>query len=173
LRIASELGLFDHIEQPTVRTALFPQIPTGFRVARAADVVKHKISGDELRYAADANGDCRYTFRWASRADAAKGGGQGRAKGKKDVGQHMEPTIYVEKIDATTGEPIDDREVAADRQRGGNWRAFMVTFPLREPVREIEAAEVAYPAELCAYTDWMRDDERARRDAEHPPKSAA
>jgi hypothetical protein len=174
LRIAEAMKLFDHIEQPAVRAMLFRQIPTGFRVARARDVVKHKTQpGVELRYAVDDNGDCRYTFRWSTRDDAAKGGGQGRAKGKKDVGQHMEPTIYVEKVDAVTGEPINDRDADAKSQRPGNWRAFMVTFPLREPVREIEAAEIAYPTDRCAYNDWMAKHEQERRDAQHPPKSAA
>jgi len=178
LRIANDLNLFDHIEQPATRASLFPQIPTGFRVARSGDVVKHKTQpGVELRYALDDKGDCRYTFRWSTPEQAAKGGGQGRAKGKKDVGQHMEPTIYVEKFDPSTGESINDRPEDAraptDQLRPGNWRAFMVTFPLREPVREIEAAEVAYPIPLCAYNEWMNDDERARRDGQLAPRPAA
>lgn len=169
LRIADELNLFDHIEQPAIRAGLFPQIPTGFRIARSGDVVKHKTQpGVELRYALDEQGDCRYTFRWSTPETAAKGGGQGRAKGKKDVGQHMEPTIYVEKFDPSTGETINDRpedqRASTDQLRPGNWRAVMVTFPLREPVREIEAAEVAYPTQLCTYNDWMDDDERTLRD---------
>jgi hypothetical protein len=49
---------------------------------------------------------------------------------------------------------------------------FMVTVPLREPVREIEPAEVAYPTDLCAYNDWMETHEQDRRDAEHPPSAA-
>jgi hypothetical protein len=172
LRIAEENKLFDHIEQPAVRAALFPQIPTGFRVARANDVVKHtRQSGVELRYALDDAGDCRYTFRWLTRDSAAKGGGQGRAKGQKDVGQHMEPTIYVEKIDRATGAIINDRDAKLEDLRPGNWRAFMVTFPLREPVREIEAAEVAYPIELSPYNDWMEEHEKELRDTQ-PPKSA-
>lgn len=172
LRIAEQVGLFDHIEQPTVRITLFPQIPGGFRVARTNDVVRHtKQAGVELRYSLDDKGDCRYTFRWSNREDAAKGGGQGRAKGQKDVGQHMEPTIYVEKIDPSTGEIIDDR--MKDVQRPGNWRVFMVTFPLREPVREIEAASVAYPTQLCAYNDWLTQPEADLRDAAHPQRQPA
>jgi hypothetical protein len=170
LRIAEGMKLFDHIEQPAVRAKLFPHIPTGFRVARSHDVVKHKTQvGVELRYSLDGNGDCRYTFRWSTRDDAAKGGGQGRAKGRKDVGQHMEPTIYVEKVDPITGQVVYDRETKV--QVAGNWRAFMVTFPLREPVREIEAAEVAYPTDRCAYNDWMQDHEKERRDTQHPRKA--
>jgi hypothetical protein len=167
LRIAAEVGLFDHIEKATVRTSLFPQIPSGFRVARADDVVKHtRQAGVELRYQVDGQGNCRYTFRWSSRDAKAQGGAQGRAMGQKDVGQHMEPTIYVEKVDPSTGQIIN-RGAGADDLRPGNWRAFMVTFPLREPVREIEAADLAYPVELSPYSDWMKPHERAARDAEH------
>jgi hypothetical protein len=170
LRIAERLGLFDHIEQAAVRTALFPQIPTGFKVARATDAVKHtRQAGVQLRYQLDERGDCRFTFRWSNRDAKAQGGAQGRAKGQKDVGQHMEPTIYLEKVDPLTGEIIGRLPGTAD-PRPGNWRAFMVTFPLREPVREVEAATLAYPVELSPYNDWMEQGEREARDAEHAPQ---
>jgi hypothetical protein len=42
----------------------------------------------------------------------------------------------------------------------------MVTFPLREPIRELKTAEVAYPIQLSPYSDWMNDDERAARDTQ-------
>src|SRR5713101_5172149 len=102
LRIAEDVGLFDHIEQPGVRTSLFPSMPTGFHVVRAGELVRHSRDGEPLTYSMDATGNCRYTFRHADRESAAKGGGAGRAKGKKDTDQHLEPTIYVEKYDAST-----------------------------------------------------------------------
>jgi len=168
LRIAEELDLFDHIEQPAVRTALFPQIPTGFKVARSDDAIKHaRQAGVELRYQLDGHGDCRFTFRWSTRDAKAQGGAQGRAMGSKDVGgQHMEPTVYLEKVDPETGEIIE-RDIGGKDEQPGNWRAFMVTFPLREPVREIEAADVAYPVQFSPYNDWMKPEEQDRRDAEH------
>jgi hypothetical protein len=170
LRIAEGLGLFDHIERADVRAKLFPHIPTGFNIARANDTVRHARHPDVvLKYSLDAAGDCRYTFRWSDRASAAQGGAAGRAKGQKDTGQHMEPTIYVEKYDPATGRVIDKAEHA----RSGNWRAFMVTFPLREPVREVQAANVAYPTELSPYNDWMEPAEKAMRDGTGSSPSTA
>ncbi|HZS38881.1 MAG TPA: hypothetical protein VFF06_18740 [Polyangia bacterium] len=167
LTIADTLGLFDHLERPEVRTLLFPQIPTGFKIARSGDSVRHaRQAGVMLGYTLDAAGNCRYTFRWSDRDSAARGGAAGRAMGKKDSVQHMEPTIYVEKFDPATGEVISD-------QLPGNWRAFMVTFPLREPVREIRAAQVAYPTKLSPYDGWMVPEERAARDQAQQPKGTA
>jgi hypothetical protein len=40
----------------------------------------------------------------------------------------------------------------------------MVTFPLREPVQELEVANVALPTDMCAYDDWMTDEEKSLRD---------
>lgn len=165
LRIAESIGLFDHLERPEVRTALFPQLPSGFKLARPNDTVRHARKPEVvLRYTLAQNGDCRYTFRWSDRASAAQGGAAGRAMGKKDSAQHMEPTIYVEKFDATSGSVIDDRLLQKEQQQEGNWRAFMVTFPVIEPVRETRAADVAYPVSHSPYDGWMEDDERARRD---------
>jgi hypothetical protein len=76
----------------------------------------------------------------------------------------MEPTIYVEKYTSTSGEAFYDRERST--QAPGDWRAFMVTFPLREPVREIEAATVAYPTEMSPYNDLMTPQEQEVRDKE-------
>lgn len=169
LRIADEVGLFDHIERADVRMGLFPQIPTGFKVARSNATINHpRQPGVVLRYHLDGQGNCRYTFRWSERDAAAQGGAQGRARGKRDSSQHMEPTVYVEKFDPTTGEIIPK-----DDKRPGNWRAFMVTFPLMEPVRELESARVAYPKETCAYNDWMEPEEQAARDAEARRTKAA
>jgi hypothetical protein len=76
----------------------------------------------------------------------------------------MEPTIYIEKYDPSTGKTIDDKASAV--QESGNWRAFMVTFPLREPVREIRAATVAFPVPRSPYSNYMTDEEKAQRDAQ-------
>jgi hypothetical protein len=159
LLAAESVGLFDHIEQASVRTQLFPQIPTGFRVARRNEAIRHSHQpGIMLSYGLDAAGNCRFTFRRAGRMDAAKGGAPGRAKGRKDVGQHMEPTIYIEKYDP------ESNAVLVDDTTPGRWRAFMVTFPLRDPVREVKAAEVAYPVPHSPYNDLMTDGERQTRD---------
>ncbi len=158
LLIAEELGLFDHIEHPAIRGKIFPDIPTGFKVARRDDIVYHTRQKDTpLSYSTDENGNCRYTFRWQREA---QGGAQGRAKGLRDSkdGQHMEPTIYIEKYNPETGEVINDKE--AKEQVAGKWRAFMITFPLREPVREIRAATIALPVENSPYSAYMTDDER-------------
>ncbi len=162
LRIAEALGLFDHIEQPAVRSELFPQIRTNIEVARAGDTIQHsRRRSVPLRYELDGEGDCRFTFRWSDRASGAQGGAAGRAKGSKDTGQHMEPTIYVEKLDIETGEIIPKGDL-----REGAWRAFMVTFPLRKPVQEFEVATVAYPTDTSAFDHLVTDDERDLRAAE-------
>ncbi|HEX7677098.1 MAG TPA: hypothetical protein VF713_03165, partial [Thermoanaerobaculia bacterium] len=160
LRIAEDLSLFDYVEDPAVRALLYPELVVGFSVARRGEIVRHARNGAELTYVADANGNCRYTFRHTKRSDAARGGAAGRAKGAKDVGQHIEPTIYVEKYDAAT-----DAVIEAD-DMPGHWRAFMVTFPLREPVREVHVAEVAYPIPTSPYDNWLSPEERTARDTE-------
>ncbi|MEK7384386.1 MAG: hypothetical protein AAB262_14010, partial [Elusimicrobiota bacterium] len=164
LRVAEELGLFDHIEQPANRVALFPTMPTGFHVVRPGEMTRPSRDGQSLGYSLDPAGNCRYTFRRSDRDKAAKGGGAGRAKGKKDSGadDHVEPTIYVEKYDPTTGVAYD----LADQTTSGAWRAFMVTFPLRDAVRELRAAEVAYPVANSPYDHYMNDEERETRDGD-------
>jgi hypothetical protein len=163
LRIAEELGLFEHIESEAVRSALFPQIPVEFRVARREDAVPQtQKPGVTLRYSLDKGGNCRYTFRWSDRGAGARGGAPGRAKGKRDVEQHIEPTIYVEKFDPETGEPINDK--GSLELKPGGWRTFMVTFPLMAPVRELQAAEIALPKKLCTYNYLMTPHEQAIRD---------
>lgn len=161
LTIADDLDLFDHIEAPATRSALFPQIPGGFQVVRAGDQIRHsRQPGVLLGYELDDEGGCRYTFRRTSRGASAQGGAAGRARGARDTGQHLEPTLYIEKFDPATGAPID-----RDDDRPGDYRAFMITFPLREPVRELETAIVAYPSDLSPYDDWMEAEERQFRDA--------
>lgn len=168
LRIAEDLALFEHVEEPAVRARLYPELVAGFHVARRGETIRHSRDGGELTYATDAAGNCRFTFRHTSRGDAARGGAAGRAKGAKDVGQHIEPTVYVEKYDPSTGAIIP----ADDEQTPGHWRAFMVTFPLREPVREMYVAEVAYPIDTSPYDNWLSDDERALRDGEAQRRAA-
>lgn len=167
LRIAEDLKLFDHVEEPTVRAVLYPEFVTGFKVARRGEKVRHVRSGQELTYVADADGNCRYTFRHTKRDAAAQGGAAGRAKGAKDSGdQHIEPTVYVEKYDLSTGAIIEDKDAP------GHWRAFMVTFPLRETVRGVQVAEVAYPIPTSPYDNMMTDTERDARDSDMGERAA-
>jgi hypothetical protein len=166
LRIAEELSLFEHVEAPAVRATLYPELVTGFRVTRRGEKIRHSRTGAELTYEADAAGRCRFTFRHSSRSAAAQGGAAGRAKGKKDSNQHIEPTIYVEKYDPITKATIEDEDTP------GEWRAFMVTFPLREPVREVHVADVAYPIETSPFSDFMTEEEKAARDAELERRAA-
>jgi hypothetical protein len=165
LQIAEELNLFDHVEEPGVRTKIFPQIMTGFRIARKNNEVRHGRHLDVvLCYDLDSEEkNCRYTFRWPAegRSAGARGGAPGRAKGKRDSGQHMEPTIYVEKYDRETGRAINDK---IGERKPGAWRAFMVTFPLIDPVREIRSADAAYPVAHSPYDPMLTEDERHTRD---------
>jgi hypothetical protein len=158
VRIAEELKLFDHIEKPKVRAQLFPNFVTGFQVVRRGDRVRGRDRSVTLSYEIDDAGDCRFTFRSSDRTKAAKGGGAGRAKGKKDIGQWLEPTVYVEKYNAKTDEIITDENVP------GSWRAFMVTFPLREAVREVIVSTVAYPVPESPFDAYLKPEEREHRD---------
>lgn len=165
LEIAERLGLFDHLESPEIRGKFYSQFPSGFQVARSGDSIRHaRKSGVILRYSVNSEGFCRYTFRWSERAAKAQGGGAGRTQGAKDVSQHVEPTVYLEKFDPETGEIIRDRNAPDEQKRPGAWRAFMVTFPLREPVKEVYPADVAFPVAFSPYADWMTDEEKAARD---------
>lgn len=159
LQIAQELSLFDHIEQPAVRAELYPNLPSGFQVLRPGEVRRER--GEELGYSLDTAGNCRFTYRHVSRLSAAKGGGAGRAKGKKDKESHLEPTIYVEKM-GDDGLAIP----ASDKTKPGSWRAFMVTFPLKNSVRELRQATVALPVAHSPYDHYMNDGERAQRDGD-------
>jgi hypothetical protein len=159
LNIAEELGLFDHIEDPKARAALFPGYVTGFQIVRKNGVAQLRDSKEAVRYDLNNDGECRFTFRHVDRGPAAKGGGAGRAKGKRDVGdQWVEPTIYIEKFDPTTGKTI-----AKEDSTAGRWRAHMITFPLCKPVKERVVATVAYPVETSPYDAWMSEDERGHR----------
>jgi hypothetical protein len=164
LKIAKQLNLFEHVESKAVREAILPEIPFDFHIVREGETITHK--GDRLGYAIDPDrrrgGYCRYTFRRMDENLAARGGAAGRAKGARDVGQHLEPTIYVEKYDPKT-DKIIEKDSRADRLPG-SWRAVMVTFPLREPIREIRVGEAAYPTMLSPYDDLMTEEEQAHRD---------
>jgi hypothetical protein len=166
LTIAEKLKLFDHLESKGVRESLFPEMPSGFIVARAKDTVGHSRDGDvPLGYALDRAGNCRYTFRRMDENSVARGGAAGRARGAKDAkgaGQHIEPTIYVEKYHPVTGKVIAKGGRGDDK--AGSWRAAMVTFPLRELVREVRWSTVAYPTPLSPYDDLMTEDEHEHRD---------
>ena len=165
LSIAENLGLFEHIENPAVKNTIFPEIPMDIHIARRDDSVPYgNDSSTPLHYSCDENGDCRYTFRWQERKEGARGGAPGRAKGKKDSQQHMEPTIYVEKYDPETGNSINDKR--SSNQKNGDWRAFMITFPLKEPIRELQVGDGALPISASAYNYLLTEQEQIDRDAQ-------
>ncbi|WP_158817883.1 hypothetical protein [Methylocapsa sp. S129] len=170
LRIADELGLFDHLEKKEVRERLFPTYPD-FRVARATDEVIYARGPDRpLRYTLSDSGDCRFTFReW--NAGANHGGVRSRGYGGRDAadreraGDTLEPQVNMRKFDAATGVPIDDKRMngeMVDRRdrRPGHWRAEMVTLPLIAPVRELQAGQFTYPNERSPYADLLSGEER-------------
>jgi hypothetical protein len=159
LIIAEKLKLFDHLENPKTRVVLFPEYVTGFEVVRRNGVAQHRDSKETLRYDLNRDGECRFTFRHVDRGEAAKGGGAGRAKGKRDAGpQWIEPTVYIEKFNPMTGETI-----AADDPAVGSWRAHMITFPLCKAVKERVVATVAYPVETSPFDAYMNEGERLHR----------
>lgn len=165
LTIAEKLEMFDHIEETAISKKLFPEIYEPFHVARKDEAVEHSQQpGKQIRYAVDEEGNCRYTFRWSERSLAAQGGAAGRAKGAKDKDQHMEPTIYVEKYDPATGKVIYDKD--AETQKPGEWRAFMVTFPLTNMIHELKKAKAAYPKPTSPWGDYLDESEVADRDGE-------
>ena len=162
LKIAARLALFEHVESKVVREAILPEIPVDFNIVREKETIVH--DGQRLSYASDSaqRGYCRYTFRRMNKDLVARGGAAGRAKGARDVGQHLEPTIYVEKFDPVTDKVIE-KDTRADG-RPGSWRAVMVTFPLRDAVREVRMGIAAFPTALSPYDDLMNEDEQAQRD---------
>lgn len=171
LRIAAELKLFEHLERSNVRARLLPTYPN-FRVARANDEVTHSRSADrKLRYTLDSNGDCRFTFREWTESSSNHGGVRSRGYGGRDAsdparaGDTLEPQINMRKVDASTGEIIDDKRVNGelmhrDERRRGHWRAEMITLPLVAPVRELQAGEATYPVEHSPFAKLLSADER-------------
>lgn len=176
LRIAEELGLFDHLESEEARKRLFSTYPP-FRIARADDEVTHSRSEDKkLTYSLDANGDCRFTFREWVKDSANHGGARSRGYGKNDArdqtraGNTLEPQINVRKFDPASGEAIDDRRVdgeamSAAERRPGNWRAEMMTLPLVSAVRELQSGEATFPVDHSPFAAYMSDEERERTSA--------
>jgi hypothetical protein len=165
LRIAEELGLFDHLENPEVSSRLFPTFPTEFRIARANDAVPHaRDPGRLLHYQLDENGDCRFTFRWTSGGGThtgvtSRGYGARDATDRARAADNLEPQIHMEKYDPETGEVVFDK---AERNKTvGDWRSYMITLPLVTPVRELQAGLATYPNERSPYADLMNDEERA------------
>lgn len=159
LQLASELDLFDYIEQQNIRQLLFPHLPPSFKIARATDQIKGP-NGSVVKYQIDENVNCRFTFRWYDGDIAIQGGFTTREKSR-----YMEPTIYVQKLDCKTGKPIDDRLEPNGKRRPGNWRAAMITFPLLESVRELRPGDVAYPNDHCVYQHQMNEEEKNHRDS--------
>ncbi len=173
LRIAEELGLFDHLERPEVRERLFHTYPE-FRVARANDEVTHSRSPDrKLRYTLDDNGDCRFTFREWAEGSSNHGGVRSRGYGVRDAsdreraGDTLEPQVNMRKFDPATGEIIDDKRVNGElmdrsQRRSGHWRAEMITLPLVAAVRELQAGEATYPVEHSPFATLLNAEERQR-----------
>ncbi len=176
LRIAKDVGLFEHLERKDVRERLFATYPE-FRVARADDEVEHaRKPGVKMRYAKDENDDIRFTFRELD-ADATNHGGvRSRGYGSRDAadkssaGDKLEPQINLRKFDPKTGKVILDKRVGgnwidkADRQPG-DWRAEMMTLPLVSPVRELQAGKATYPIQRAVYATLLNEQER--EDAEY------
>lgn len=171
LRIAEELGLFQHLEQTEVRERLFRTYPE-FRIARAGEEVTHSRSPDrKLRYTLDDNGDCRFTFREWTEGSSNHGGVRSRGYGGRDAsdreqaGDTLEPQINMRKFDPSNGRLIDDKRVNGelmerrDRQPG-HWRAEMVTLPLVSAVRELQAGEATYPVAHSPFATLLSAEER-------------
>jgi hypothetical protein len=172
LRIAEELGLFDHLEKKDVRERLFPTYP-GFRIARADDEVRNSRSNTDLRYTMVPNGDNRFTFReWTEGTNnhggiRSRGYGANDASDKERAGNTLEPQVNMRKFDPVTGAAIDDKRIngqLADKgkRREGNWRAEMVTLPLVKPVRELQSGEATYPVSHSPFATLMDRDEKIR-----------
>jgi hypothetical protein len=172
LRLAEQLGLFEHLEKKQVRERLFPTYP-GFRIARAADEVKNSRSDTRLKYTIVENGDNRFTFReWAEGTNnhggiRSRGYGANDASDRSRAGNTLEPQVNMRKFDPVTGAVIDDKRInggLADKRdrRPGNWRAEMVTLPLVTAVRELQAGEATYPVAHSPFATLMDRDERKR-----------
>lgn len=172
LRIATELGLFEHLEKPDVRERLYPTFPD-FRIARAHDEVRNQRDGKILKYTLAKNGDNRFTFREWESDSSNHGGIRSRGYGGRDAsdksaaGNTLEPQVNMRKIDPSTGEPINDKrfnghQVHRRDRRPGNWRAEMVTLPLVAAVRELQAGQATYPVPHNPFARDMSDDERIR-----------
>ena len=170
LRIAEEVGLFEHLEKPEVRKRLYPTYP-GFHIARAGELVTSARDPErKMGYALDADGNCRFTFREWTGTDANHGGVRSRGYGSRDAddqdraGDKLEPQVNMRKYDSETGILIDDKRrdglvvPAADR-KPGNWRAEMVTLPLVTAVRELQAGRTTHPVEHSPFHKYLSQEE--------------
>lgn len=170
LRIAEELGLFEHLENEEFRAGLFPTY-SEFQIARATDEVPHSRNSDRiLRYALDENGDCRFTFReWAEGGN--HGGARSRGYGERDAkdpskaGDTLEPQINMRKFNSRTGLPIDDKRTNGgltprSERKPGDWRAEMITLPLVTPVRELQTGDLTYPVPHSPFAELLSTGER-------------
>ncbi|WP_067733532.1 hypothetical protein [Novosphingobium naphthalenivorans] len=170
LRIAEEIGLFDHIEDVATRERLFPTYPE-IQIARAGDAVPNSRDPNELlTYAMDESGNCRFTFREWSGDGSNHGGVRSRGYGSRDAmnrddaGNKLEPQINMRKFDPNTGEAIDDkrmagRNVPSSDRRPGNWRAEMITLPLVAPVRELQSGRTTHPVPHSPYYKYLSPEE--------------
>jgi hypothetical protein len=161
LRVAREVGLFDHLETPDVAAALFPTIPGGFQIVRPGQQARHSRDSRMLGYTMIGD-DCRFTFRWTSGEGshtgvASRGYGARDATDRARAADGLEPQIHMEKINPETGEVVFDKRETD--QISGNWRPYMVTLPLLEPVRELQEGLASYPNARSAYRRLMSSEE--------------
>jgi hypothetical protein len=158
LRIAQEVGLFEHLEEESVRLKLLPTYPA-FRIARAADKVRKSGTGELLTYQLDDKGDCRFTFRATTGQHGgmrSRGLGDADAADRAKAGDKLEPQINMQKFDPATGAAI------VDRTTNGNWAAVMITLPIVNPVQEVRAGDVAYPKQTSPFSSLMSEEENDR-----------
>jgi hypothetical protein len=170
LRIASEVGLFDHLEKPDIRRDLYPTYPD-FRIARAGDEAATAREPErKMGYALDDQGNCRFTFREWQGDDANHGGirsrgyGMNDAQDKSKAGDKLEPQINMRKYDPRSDRFIDDKRTdglltkVVDRL-AGYWRAEMVTLPLVSPVRELQAGSTTHPVPHSPFAKLLTNED--------------
>jgi len=172
LRIAEEVGLFDHLERREIRKKLFPTYPA-FKIARIDDEVIHsKYPDQKLSYFLDEHGNCRFTFREWAEGSSNHGGVRSRGYGGRDArdrrraGDTLEPQVNMRKYDLNTNEVIDDKRdsdgnsIHRGDRKEGNWRADMVTLPLVDSVRELQSGDATYPIERSPYSRLLNTGEQ-------------
>jgi hypothetical protein len=163
LTIAQEMDLFNYLEHDDTVVRLFPTIAGGLKIARPADAVRHSRDRERfLRYTLTKSGECRFTFRWSNGSGAhvgvsSRGYGARDATDRARAADNLEPQIHLEKYHPATGEVIFDKDQAV--LRPGNWRAYMVTLPLLEPVRELQPGATSLPNERSVHRGLMTPEE--------------
>lgn len=170
IKIAEEMELFDHLERIEIRERLFPSYP-GFKVARLHDEVENtKSPGGTLKYTVTEDDENRFTFREWTGDGSNHAGVRSRGYGARDAsdreaaGDTLEPQVNMRKYNPVTGEYIDDKRVDGvplrkHERRAGHWRAEMVTLPLVEPVRELQAGEATFPVAHSPFADLLSMEE--------------